>query len=150
MKRGAGSGRDEELRQGTARFAEWRRTRQPGMRIPVELWELAVELARRHGVSRTSQALPVAYYALQERVAAAGETKDGTGGVSPAAKIVSPATTPAGKRPTFVELPAAPFHTPVECSVELEKPCGAKLRIQVRGSQLPDLTALCRAFVESR
>jgi hypothetical protein len=53
MKRGAGSGRDEELRQGTARFAEWRRTRQPGMPIPVELWVLAVELARRHGVRAT-------------------------------------------------------------------------------------------------
>ncbi len=74
MKRGTGSGRDEELRQGTARFAEWRRTRQPGMRIPVERWEPAVELARRHGFSRTSQALSFGYYARQERIAAAGGT----------------------------------------------------------------------------
>ncbi len=106
MKRGAGSGRGEELRHGAARFAEWRRIRQPGMRIPVELWELDVELARRHGASRTSQALPVGYYAIQERVAATGKIKGGTGAVSPAAKIVSPATMSSGNRPTFVELPA--------------------------------------------
>ena len=65
-----------------------------------------VEFARCHGVRRTSQVLPVAYYALQEHVAAAGGTEDGTEGVSPAAKIVSPATLPSDKRPTFVELPA--------------------------------------------
>jgi hypothetical protein len=134
--------REEELRQGAARFAEWRRTRQRGTRIPVELWELAVELAQQHGVSRASQALPVAFYALQERVAACGRASDGP-------RIASSATSSPEKRPEFVELPATPFNSPVECSVEFEKPCGAKLRIQIRGSHLPDLAGLCRAFAES-
>jgi hypothetical protein len=54
MKREAGSGRVEELRQGAAWFAERRRIRhQPRIRIPVELWELAVEITESHGVSRS-------------------------------------------------------------------------------------------------
>jgi hypothetical protein len=87
------------------------------MRIPVELWELAVELARRHGFSRTSLALPVGHYPLQERVAVAGKIKDGTGGVSPAAKIVSSATMSSGNRPTFVGLRAT-LSWPLRCVAE--------------------------------
>jgi hypothetical protein len=51
MARRTVAGREEELQRGSARFAEWRRTRRRGTPIPVELWELAVQLARRHGVS---------------------------------------------------------------------------------------------------
>ena len=51
-----------DLLQGATRFAEWRRRREVGARIPAALWDLAVELAARHGVSRTSQALRVDYY----------------------------------------------------------------------------------------
>jgi hypothetical protein len=139
-----GAGREEELQRGSARFAEWRRTRRRGTPIPVELWELAVELAERYGVSRTSQALPVGYYALQARVAACGQFSDDSKSVP--AVDCSPVTL----SPKFVELPAATLGAPVECVVEFEKPGGAKLRIHVRSSQLPDLSALGRAFWESR
>jgi hypothetical protein len=40
-----------DLAQGAARFADWRRHREVGARIPAALWELAVELAQRHGLS---------------------------------------------------------------------------------------------------
>ncbi|MBM3998452.1 MAG: hypothetical protein FJ297_02725 [Planctomycetes bacterium] len=109
-----------------------------GARIPAALWELAVELAARHGVSRTSQALRVGYYSLQERVESRGR------------KLAHSSAVQQGKSPTFVELSAAPFGAACECSIEVEKPCGTKLRVQVRGSQLPDLTALGREFWESR
>lgn len=131
-----------ELAEGAARFANWRRRREAGTRIPAALWELAVELARRHGVSRTSQALRVGYYSLQERVAASVSTS-----VVPTAGAAM--VTPT-KSPAFVELTPAPFAAACECAIEFEKPCGAKLRVQVRGPQLPDLAALGRAFWESR
>jgi hypothetical protein len=124
--------------QGAARFAEWRRRREVGARIPAALWDLAVELAARHGVSRTSQALRVGYYSLQERVAARGRAS------------AASATVAKAMSPTFVELPAAPLGAACECSLEFEKPCGTKLRVQLRGPQLPDLAALGREFWESR
>ena len=139
-----GAGREEELQRGSARFAEWRRTRRRGTPIPVELWELAVQLAQRHGVSRTSQALPVGYYALQKLVAACGQSS------SDSKNVPAVDSSPVTPSPKFVELPAATWGAPIECLVEFEKPGGAKLRIQVRSSQLPDLSALSRAFWESR
>ncbi len=144
MAGGTGAGREEELQLGSARFTKWRRTRRRGTPIPVELWELAVELAQRHRVSRTSQALPVGYYALQKLVADCGQSSEDAKGF-PA--VDSSPVTPS---PKFVELPAATWGAPIECLVEFEKPGGAKLRIQVRSSQLPDLSALSRACWESR
>lgn len=129
---------EAELVRGAARFAEWRRRREVGMRIPTALWDLAVELAERHGVSRTAQALRVGYYSLQERVEARGRAS--------ATATVEKAT----RSPTFVERPAVPFGAGCECSIEFEKPCGTKLRVQLRGPQLPDLVALGREFWESR
>jgi hypothetical protein len=127
-----------DLVQGAARFADWRRGREVGARIPAALWELAVQLAGRHGVSRTAQALRVGYYSLQERVAARRSAP------------TTAATVEQAKSPTFVELPTAAFGAAGECSIEIEKPCGTKLRVQLRGSQLPDLIALGRQFWESR
>jgi len=138
-----------DLVQGAARFADWRRHREVGARIPAVLWELAVELAQRHGVSRTSQALRVGYYSLQERVVARGRAS----ARPPVATVTSTSPKSAAvaeaKSPTFVELPVAPFGATCECALEFEQPCGAKLRIQVRGPQLPDLAALGRAFWEA-
>jgi len=125
---------DMDLARGAARFADWRRRREAGARIPAALWDLAVELAAGHGVSRTSQALRVGYYSLQERVKARGLAPTGS------------ATVAKAPWPTFVELPPAPFGGACECSIEFEKPCGTKLRVQLRGPHLPDLAALGRAF----
>ncbi len=47
---------------------------------------------------------------------------------------------------TFFELtppgPACPF----ECILELENSGGAKMRVHLKGGEVPDLTALCRSF----
>jgi hypothetical protein len=53
----AGRGRREvaaELAAAGERFARWRRGRVRGARIPRELWQLAIDLADRYGVSRVS------------------------------------------------------------------------------------------------
>ena len=55
----------EELRR---RFADWRRTRARGTRIPEALWQTAVEAARERGVHRISKQLGVDYYSLARRL----------------------------------------------------------------------------------
>jgi hypothetical protein len=139
-----GAGREKELQLGHARFAEWRQTQRRGTPSSVELWKLAVELAEHYGVSRNSQALPVGYYALQVRVAACGQSSDDSKTV-PAGDC-----SPVEPLPKFVDLPAATLGGPIECVVEFENLGGVKLRIQVRSSQLPDLSAVSRAFCQSR
>ena len=57
-----------ELASAAARWAQWRRTRVLGTRIPELLWNSALELAARHGVSKTALALRVDYYALKKRL----------------------------------------------------------------------------------
>jgi hypothetical protein len=46
-------------------------------RIPQPLWTLAVELVRRHGVSRTAIALGLDYYQLKRRAAATAAAPSG-------------------------------------------------------------------------
>ena len=48
-----------ELSRLAGRFAEWRRGRPRGARIPGSLWMAAVKLAGRHGVSWTASVLRV-------------------------------------------------------------------------------------------
>lgn len=123
-----------ELARAAARWAQWRRTRELGARIPESLWKLALELAARHGVSRTAIALRVDYYALKKRLDAQ----------TPPRRVGS------GAAPAFVELTPPSLTTAGGCVIEFENVSGAKMRIELRGSQVPDLAALSRSFWESR
>ena len=123
-----------ELERAAARWAQWRRTRRLGARIPESLWDLALELAARHGVSRTAIVLRVDYYALKKRLDVQ----------TPPRRVDSAAA------PAFVELPPPPLATADGCVIEFEKASGAKMRIELRGSQVPDLAAIGRSFWESR
>ena len=127
--------RSVDLERGAARFAAWRAGRSRGERIPAALWELAVELAARHGVSRTAQAVGVGYYSLQERLAARRATSSRTAAVTPAL--------------TLIEVPVpASGGSAAGCTIEIEHPDGAKLRIQASAGATLDLAALVRAFRE--
>jgi hypothetical protein len=96
--------------------------------MPEPLWNQAAVLARRHGISRISRVAGLHYYALKKRVE------------SP----ILERTTKSPDRPMFVELPL-PVSVP-ECILELEPPRGGRMRIQVKGTPLPDLAALTRSF----
>lgn len=122
------------LARAAARWAQWRRTRVLGTRIPEPLWELAVELATRHGVSRTASALRVDYYALKKRFDAQTLSR----------RVGSTAA------PAFVELTPPSLTGAGGCVIEFEKASGAKMRIELPGSQVPDLAALGRSFWEAR
>ena len=118
----------ESLARGRERFEAWRCSRNVGARIPERLWSLAVTLAEVHGVSRTASALKLDYHSLKNRVA--GRNSDSS-----------------SVAPAFIELsppPSAPSAS--ECVIEFEDGFGARMRVHLRGCELPDLADLCRSF----
>ena len=114
-----------DLAQGRSRFQAWRARRQRGGRIPQPLWALAVQLVRRHGVSRTATALGLDYYSLKRRAEAAEQPKP---------------TSPA-----FVELPV-PAVVGKQCQFELDNGAGATLRVQLVGYDTADVASLARSL----
>ena len=118
------------LAGASRRFERWRRSSRRGKRIPAELWSVAVELAREHGVSKTSASLRLEYYALKKRLEAEG------------------APSVEGRRPTFVEvaLGSAPA-TP--CVLELVDGRGLKLRVELPDRAAAQLGGVARSLWEA-
>ena len=119
-----------DLARGRSRFQSWRVTRKAGSRIPPALWELAVRLAKSHGVSCTATVLGLDYYSLQKR-----------------AKAADPPAQPSG--PAFVEL-APPVMVAKRCRFELDNGSGATIRVQLVGYDAADIEALARGFGNAR
>lgn len=115
-----------ELRAAHRQFEQWRRVRQPGDRIPDRLWASAVAVARTHGVSRTARLLHLETRKLKHLVL----------GARPEPQALA--------APAFVELLAPSAAGSGECTVEVEGPRGGRLRVQLRGTPVPDLVALTR------
>src|SRR6476646_4006394 len=114
-------------------FDQWRAARRRGEKIPVQLWEAAVNATAEHGAYRVSRELCLDYAVLKRRGALAGESTQ----------------LPA---PRFVEL-RAPQGEPMpasqpepQCVVEMANARGATMRLQLRGNALGGLPALCHAF----
>jgi hypothetical protein len=106
------------------RFAAWRKTRATGERIPEPLWRAAVQNAAKHGLNRAARVLKLDYYALKKRM-------DRGSNAVPSS--------------TFVELPSSPL-VASECVIEWEDAAGARMRVHVKGQNLPDVLALSRSF----
>lgn len=121
------------LANAARRFEKWRRNRTTP-RIPAELWSLAAELGARYGLSRTARALRVEYYALKNHIDSAA----------------SPDPDEADTQPPFVSILTAPSTEVSEYRIEFESPSGAKMRIQVKGANTPDLAELSRLFLDHR
>ncbi len=119
------------LEEAKARFEEWRQNRKGKAAIPDQLWAIAVGVARKEGVSRTSTELRVEWNHLKRRMAE----------VSGASRRTAPP-------PAFVELVAPPTQSLPECTIELEGRRG-KLRICVNGAPASYLAALSRELWES-
>jgi hypothetical protein len=123
------------MRRVYRRFERWRNGHKARLPIPEGLWASAAEVARKHGVFRTAQVLRLEYGKLKRIVESA-------------AQHGRPATAPT----TFLELvppqgvPSGPGLS--ECLMELEGPRG-KMRIQWKGTTVPDLAGLSRALWES-
>jgi hypothetical protein len=157
--RGAEPARFAAVRQ---RFEQWRATRLGRGRIPERLWMSAVKLAGVYGLCRTARTLGLDYNALKKRVESAGlntspaeprpKRKIRTRGSPVAGNLRS---TPRVSKPrhqnpgtTFIELPALDRSVTPECTIELEHPRGAKMRVRLAGCQSPEVVAaLSRVFL---
>jgi hypothetical protein len=110
------------------------------------LWESAVEAAGAHGVHRTAKALRVNYYTLKKRVALAASGAD-LPPESPPDAADRPAVSANGQAlAAFLELTPPASSSVCECIVELENPAGDKMRVHLKGAEVPDLAALSRCF----
>ena len=110
------------------RFASWRSTRVSGERIPERLWKAAAKSAAEHGLNRTARILNLDYYSLKERVDDASSQDESS---------------------TFVELASSSLPIANECVIELEDAAGCRMRVQMKGLNLPDVRALSRDFWEA-
>ncbi|NOZ79356.1 MAG: hypothetical protein GXP48_09330 [Acidobacteria bacterium] len=120
----------EEARQ---EFKRWRKRRPHSRsRIPEDLWSLAVQAARTHGLYRTSRALALDYTRLKDRLAQAVDAES-----RPVAK--------PGEG--FVELAVPSLGLASRCLVELSAPSGATMRIELSGPAVPALAALTRGLL---
>ena len=90
------------------------------------MWNLAVHLANKHGVSRTATALGLDYYSLKKQAEAVAQQLP-------------------SQSPAFVELPA-PVVVGKQALFELDNGAGATMRVQLLGYDAADVEALARRF----
>lgn len=112
----------------------WRRSRTKLGPIPPPLWHEAAALARVRGVHPIARSLGLDYNALKRHLRAG----------SIAASTATPVAPSA-----FVELALVPSSPPpAECTAELERRDGARMRIKLARSE--DLLALAESFLRWR
>lgn len=120
----------DEVESVRRRLERWRRTRTHRSPIPEELWASAGKLAGEYGLAKTARALRLDYYSLKERLESTHR----------------PTSREAKAPPAFVELVPQASGSLCECTVELEDRSGAKMRIHLKGTTVPDLSRLSEAF----
>jgi hypothetical protein len=120
----------KDLAQARSRFQAWRGQRQGSRRIPQPLWDLAVRLVSKYGVSRTATALGLDYYSLKKQAEAADQQ-------------------PPSRSPAFVELPP-PAVVGKQALFELDNGAGATMRVQLLGYDAADVEALARRFWDAQ
>ena len=130
---------------------DWRKSHTPRRRLPEELWEAAVGVARQEGIYQTARVLRLDYANLKRRI----ETIAGREAIAPATpqqagssvkrrrKVpgsVKRVTEPA----TFVELVAGAIGS--DCLIEVEGG-GGRMRIQMKLTA-PEVMSLVRDWRE--
>ena len=106
------------LAEVQALFEEWREKKKGRDPIPPALWAKAVALSKIHSINAISRDLRLSYNELKSR-ASAQEPQH-----------------------AFIEIGAV---TTIECTIEMEKPGGRKMRMCIRGA-CPDVGDLARSF----
>jgi len=108
-------------------FEDWRGKKKRRERIPATLWEAAVSLSPHLSAHRISKLLRLNHTAVRDRIRAHNE------GI-------------CGKTPAFIELDTITPPSVGECTIELERPGGAKIKICFKGN-CPDIPLLSKAFL---
>ena len=117
----------EEVRR---RFEDWRKRRKRGSRIPQDLWLEAVKLAEVYSLSQICQSLRVEFNHLKRRIE------------SHKALSIS-STSPAAR---FIEMGVSRIASESECTIEVQRSDGARIRMSIRGALDPNLFEMARAF----
>ena len=122
------------LARGRERFEKWRKKHKKRARLPESLWSAAAKLAHQYGLNRTVRALRLDYSGLKKRMESSGSG--------------NPLQT-SGVGPKFLQLLPYELTAAAECAIECENARGTKIRIHLKGSQLPDLTAISSSLWNS-
>jgi hypothetical protein len=126
-----GGAQAENLGPVKQRFAQWRATRLRGQRIPRTLWAAAVELATQGEAKQIAHELRIDYGRLKRRLEGGGAL----------------AACPAGEAARFVELFTPRSMGGGECVIEMHNARGAKVRIEIKGGDVPGCVAgVSRSF----
>ena len=130
MKNRSKSNLPTKLARGRERFEKWRSKHKKRTRLPEQLWTAAVKLANEYGVNRTVQALRLDYSGLKKRMVSnvSGDTSQSSAGSQ------------------FFQLLGSELTAVAECAIECEDAKGDKIRIHLKGRELPDLAALIRSL----
>ena len=126
MKNPLKSNLPAKLARGRERFEKWRSTHKARTRFPGHLWSAAAKLAGEYGLNRTARTLRLDYKCLKKHIES---TVPGDN-----------SKTSVGSQ--FFQLLPSELTALVECAVECEDAKGAKIRIHLKGSELPDIAAL--------
>ena len=117
-------------------FDHWR-SQQPNKRtrLPQELWQQAVALAKEHGLNKTARALNVKYYSLKKHLDQAD----------------ADASVESKTKPHFIELtPGTMTPGGVECTIEWADGHNEMVRMHIKGAGLSELTALAGVLRSGR
>lgn len=118
-----------DIEQVQQQFEFWRQSRKKRTAIPQHLWQAAVGLTALYSICHVSKALGLNYTALKDQVIKSTPRQTSTG---------------AACSSTFIELPSpAPA---LESTMEMIKPDGAVMKIQIKGATRWDLLELGKAF----
>ena len=113
----------------------WRQTREKRTRMPEELWVEAVEVARRHGIWKVSNAVGCSYESLKARVERVDTTP------APALEAATVGFVSVAPPPQIFGAPE-----PMATEMELVAVDGARLVVRVEGREGLDIAGLARAF----
>src|SRR5580704_15129763 len=118
----------EQVKQGVA---QWRANRRRGQHIPRALWAAAVELATQGEAKHVAHELGIDYERLKQRLESGGAL----------------AACPGGEGARFVEWVTPSAIGGGECVIEMQNARGAKVRIELKGGDLPGCVAgVSRSF----
>jgi hypothetical protein len=126
MKNPSKSNLPAKLARGRERFEKWRSKQKTRTRLPEPLWSAAVKLAQEYGINRTARVLRLDYNGLKKRLESS----------------VSGETPPVSVGQQFLQLLPSELTAVTECAIECQDAQDTKLRIHLKGPQLPDLAAL--------
>lgn len=116
-----------KLAEGCRHFEQWRSRQETRRRLPDHLWELAAELAREYGVSKIARILQLDYNRLKQRSRGSAFKNQSE----------------EADRVHFFELMPDRGQPPLECTVECEQATRGKIRIQLKGANGAEVSALC-------